>query len=203
MPERAIHGGDSTRLRDGAAGGERSTTTGAEGACARVLDHRHVALSFEIRECGPDDAERLAWMGLLPAQRASIDEAYARHAAGREVLLVAASQGFPIAVVRLELPHDGSEHDEDPIAVIAALRVMPGLQNLGIGTALLLAAERVMRERGVPTAEISIERDDLRGIARYVRRGYVAIECDACGHVVLRKSLDPFAARPLQSMPSR
>lgn len=168
---------------------------------AGVLDHRHVALSFEIRECGPDDAERLEWMGLLPAQRASIDEAYARHEAGREVLLVAASQGFPIALVRLDLSHDDA--DEEGIAVIAALRVMPGLQGLGIGTALLLAAERVMRERGVRTSEISIERDDLRGIARYVRRGYVAIECDACGHVVLRKVLDPFAARPLQSLRSR
>ncbi|MDQ3036289.1 MAG: GNAT family N-acetyltransferase [Myxococcota bacterium] len=171
------------RRDDGGDGGDGAST------CARELDRRHVGLSLAIRECKPDDASKLEWMGLLRAQRASIDDAYARHTSGEEVLLVAESQGFPIALARLDL------HEE--IAVVLALRVMPGLQGLGIGTALLASAERILRERGRAIAQISVDRDDLKGVARYVRLGYVAIECDDTGHIVLQKSLDPSTARRL------
>lgn len=163
---------------------------------ATELDRRHVGLSLAIRECQPGDAAKLEWMGLLPAQRASLDEAYARHARGEEVLLVAESQGFPVALVRIAFPEGGDARES--AASIAALRVMPGLQGLGLGTALMAAAERVVRERGRAAIEIAVASSDAKSVARYVRLGYAADEQSDDGRTVLRKLLDPGAARPLQ-----
>lgn len=198
MAERALDRGIRPRgSRDTAAAGHTpSAANGAASARGRELDHRHVGLSLTIRESRDDDAAKLEWMGLSPRQRASLDDAYARHARGDELLLVAESQGFPIALVRLALP--ARDDDQDRAVSIAALRVMPGLQGLGIGTALIAAAERSLRERGRAVIEIAVPDTDPKSLARYVRLGYAATQRDGEGHIVLRKLLDPTAARPLQ-----
>jgi GNAT superfamily N-acetyltransferase len=201
MPERNLHHGNergaTPRLpRDSAAARHSAPANGGALAppapAAPELDRRHVGLSLGIRECLPDDAAKLEWMGLMPAQRASLDDAYARHARGDEVLLVAESQGFPVALLRITLPAEAGE-----AASIAALRVMPGLQGLGLGTALMAAAERVARQRGRAALEISIDDDDEKGRARNVRLGYAAVARND-GRTLLRKTLDLAAARPLQ-----
>lgn len=186
MPQRAPGDGAA---RDGAH--DRGDHTHA-----RELDRRHVALSLRIRECERSDVEKLGWLGLLPGQRDAIDDAWARHARGEDLILVAESQGFPIALARIELARAPSP----ALGVIAALRVMPGLTGLGIGGALLAAAERVLRERGRAAVEIEVDGHDAREIARFARLGYQRVDGSVNGATArrarMRKWIDPLAAPP-------
>ncbi|UJR83608.1 GNAT family N-acetyltransferase [Sandaracinus amylolyticus] len=165
---------------------------------ARELDRRHVALSLAIREASATDLHALSWLGLAQEQVDVIDATLERCARGEEVVLVAASRGAPLAMIRARV----ARRSEPDVAVIEAVRVMPGLQGLGIASALIVAIERVLRERGRTIIEVCIGRHDERELARYARLGYVRTGTAWDGRSVMRKSLDLLAARPLQILAS-
>ncbi|AKF03867.1 GNAT family N-acetyltransferase [Sandaracinus amylolyticus] len=165
---------------------------------ARELDRRHVALSLTIREACAADLHALSWLGLAQDQTEVIDETLERCARGEEIVLVAASRGAPLAMIRARVARRG---DPD-VALIEAVRVMPGLQGLGIASALIVAIERVLRERARAVIEVRVARHDERDLARYARLGYVRTGTAWDGRSVMRKSLDLLAARPLQILAS-
>lgn len=176
----------TTSQRGGAAGARLPTRP-------RELDHRHVALSLTIREASDADLRGIAWTGLDREQQRALEATLRRCARGEEVVLVATSREAPLAVIRARL----SRRSEPDTTSIESLRVMPGLHGLGIATALLAALERVLRERGRSAIEVRVAPGSEAELARYARVGYATVGTDSEGRVVLRKSLDLLAARPL------
>lgn len=176
-----------TRSQPGGGGGARLPTP------ARELDHRHVALSLTIREATDADLSSLGWLGLDPEQRRVVRAALERCARGEEIVLVAASRDAPLAMIRARL----ARRSAPDVALIEALRVMPGLHRLGIATALTLALERVLRERGRRVLEVRLARGAQADLARFARLGYRPADEPTGELVTLRKPLALVAARPL------
>jgi ribosomal protein S18 acetylase RimI-like enzyme len=61
------------------------------------------------------------------------------------------------------------------VAEIMQLVTRDELQGLGVGTALIAAAEERLRRRGVPVARVGVEDDNPRARALYERLGYGVI----------------------------
>jgi ribosomal protein S18 acetylase RimI-like enzyme len=106
---------------------------------------------------------------------------YGRHLAGECAFLVAAANRFPVGQVWADVTAERPEG----AGVISALRVIPCLQGLGVGTRLIAAAERVMKDRGLTAAEIGVEQDNRRARRLYERLRYA----------VLRDNYEPDHAR--------
>lgn len=139
-----------------------------------MIDQRF-SLAFEvhIRGCHASDLSDLEWFGMFSAaaHRAAVQRAYERHLAGESAFLVAEANRFPVGQVWVDL----TKKRPEGTGVVSALRVIPCLQGLGIGTRLIDAAERVITQRGLPTAEIGVEQDNPRARRLYERLGYSVI----------------------------
>ena len=61
---------------------------------------------------------------------------------------------------------------EGPVALLGELYVAPDLRGRGLGSALLLAAEAVTRERGGELLEINVNASDIDARRFYERHGY-------------------------------
>jgi len=61
---------------------------------------------------------------------------------------------------------------EGPVALLDELYVVPRERNRGIGSTLLAAAERAVRERGCELLEINVDGQDLEARRFYERHGY-------------------------------
>ncbi len=145
-----------------------------------------IELAVTIRPAHADDLQDLEWYGHQARLRRHMAEIVRRRAAGETELLVAELNGF--AVARL-----GIDFVRLPDAVLLwSFAVIPHLQSLGIGTAMLEDAERLSRERGFDTAEIRVEQDNVRARRLYEHRGF-AVVAEAAGprppEWVLRKRL--------------
>jgi ribosomal protein S18 acetylase RimI-like enzyme len=129
-----------------------------------------LTLDVHIRGCRSNDLRDLEWFGMFSAaaDRAAIESAYRRHLAGEEVFLVADANHFPVGQVWVDLTTKRPERT----GVIWALRVLPCLQGLGIGTRLIGAAEQAMKARGHATSELGVEKDNPRAQRLYERLGY-------------------------------
>lgn len=104
--------------------------------------------------------------------REIIDAEYERHRAGTNVMLVADFNKAPVGQIWIDLEKKATER----IGVLWALRVFPWFQKMRIGTRLLEAAERVLRQRGYRTAELSVAKNNLRAKRLYERKGYRAVK---------------------------
>jgi ribosomal protein S18 acetylase RimI-like enzyme len=96
---------------------------------------------------------------------------YERHEKGENVILVAELNGFPIGRLWVDL----EKRRQDSTGVLWAFAVLPPLQNLGIGTRLMTAAEGVLRSQGFRIAEIGAEKDNPGARRLYERLGYRVI----------------------------
>ncbi len=65
---------------------------------------------------------------------------------------------------------------DGPVALLDELYVAPQLRGRGLGSALLIAAEDVIRRRGGELVEINVEGDDIDARRFYERHGYVNSE---------------------------
>ena len=120
------------------------------------------------------DASRAGWTteaDFLDGRRTGLDEVGACIALPRSRILLAE------AVVAESANHQllACAHvaDEDAAGYFGMFSVQPGLQNTGIGKAMLAEAERIAREEGkLPTMQMTVI--DIRAelIAWYERRGY-------------------------------
>ena len=59
-----------------------------------------------------------------------------------------------------------------PVGLLDELYVVPGHRGRGLGTALLQAAEQVVRDRGGDVLEINVDGDDTDARRFYERHGY-------------------------------
>ena len=125
-------------------------------------------LELEIRQCARQDLPQLEWFGLYTEHRQLIQEAFRRQQAGEVIMLVADLDGFPVGQAWLDL----SARSADSVGVIWALRVIPLLRNHGIGTHLIITAERLLSERGYRWSELTVDQDEPRARRLYERLGY-------------------------------
>jgi GNAT superfamily N-acetyltransferase len=134
--------------------------------CAAPSDVAELVALVESAYRG--DSSRLGWTteaDLLGGQRTDHAEVTSL-ISDPSVALVLAMLGEELAgsvAVRID-PND--------VAHIGMFAIRPTLQGSGLGTALLAEAERVARDRGAFTAEMTVIEQRLELLAWYARRGY-------------------------------
>jgi len=160
-------------------------------------------LQLHLRYCRAEDVPKLEWGGMFSMDAYIIEKSFLRHLAGKNIMLVCEANNFPIAQVWIDL----ERHAADGAGFIWALRVLPGLRRLGIGTRLVAAAEALIAEHGFACAEISVETHNVRARQLYERLGYQQIGDDGDPpvewspepehlqppHIIMRKQLTPGA----------
>ncbi|MBV9108691.1 MAG: GNAT family N-acetyltransferase [Gemmatimonadetes bacterium] len=130
----------------------------------------HLPLAITIRPCTEEDLQELEWYGLFTHHREIFDDAFARQERGETLMLLAVANGFPIGQAWIDF--DARPEEDEPVALIWAMRVYPFLQGHGIGARLLAAAEAAIRARGCRWSEIGVEKDNPRARRLYERMGY-------------------------------
>jgi GNAT superfamily N-acetyltransferase len=114
------------------------------------------------------------------------DEFFAHHLHRPDlgVLLVAWHDGRPVGdvFVRWSFAQNPRIHERYPgVPVLDHLEVTPALRRRGIGTSLVHAAERAIRDRDSPLAMLLVEVDNPDAARLYRRLGYVDWECGTVG----------------------
>jgi ribosomal protein S18 acetylase RimI-like enzyme len=128
-----------------------------------------ISLPVRIERAEPHHLDQLEWYGHQRHLRPHIDAILERRQRDEAELLVAVANGF--AVGRL-----GIDFVRRPgAALLWSFAVVPHLQGLGIGTALVRAAEAVARGRGFAAAEIDVAKENPRAQALYERLGYAVV----------------------------
>ncbi|HEY4731090.1 MAG TPA: GNAT family N-acetyltransferase [Myxococcales bacterium] len=129
-----------------------------------------VGLTFRarIRTCRESDLPQLEWYGMHWADRQLIRRAFRRTASGQVRMLVADADGHPVGQVWIDLTAKSGKG----IGVVWALRVHPMFRGKGLGERMMLAAERVVRSKGLRWAEIGVDPGDRRAKSFYRRLGY-------------------------------
>ena len=133
-----------------------------------VLDRLVLPLTVSVRPCREEDLSNLEWFGCFTHHREIFRQAYERQLRGEVVMLIADLQGFPVGQAWLDLEKRRTES----IGVLWAVRVLPFLRNLGIGSLLIRAAERLLHTRGMDGAELGVEKDNVEARRLYERLGY-------------------------------
>lgn len=124
--------------------------------------------SLRVDDLTAADFPAITWAGTRRHLQA-VAEVVARVASGEtEYLAVRAPDGTPIAI-------GGIEYTEAPgVGTIYQLSTHPELQGLGLGTALISAAEERISRRGLSVARVGVEDDNPRARVLYERLGYRA-----------------------------
>lgn len=133
-------------------------------------------LELRIRRCTAPDLPLLEWFGLYACHREIIREAFRRQQIGENLMLVAEANRFPAGQVWIDLARERASST----GVLWALRVLPSLQGMGIGSLLIAAAERALRERGYERAGIAVEDDNEGARLLYERLGYQEVRRERC-----------------------
>ena len=97
-----------------------------------------------LRLCEESDLPKLEWSGTFTDQRELIRRAFERKQEGEVEMVVADIDGFPVGQIWIDFSKVRNEHT----AVLWALRVLPNLQNKGIGTKLITRAVEMSRGKG-------------------------------------------------------
>ncbi len=122
--------------------------------------------SLVIDDLRAEDLPALGWSGTAAHLR-SVAGYLARVPSEEiEYLVVRGVAGTPVAKA-------GIDYAEAPgVATIMQVATHGDLQGLGLGTALIAAAEDRIRRRGLTVARIGVEDDNPRARALYERLGY-------------------------------
>lgn len=121
-----------------------------------------LAMSVDFREQMPHDLERLGWSG------GETHLAYLSAAASRVGEVVVLVGELPTG----ELVASGAVDFTQPLPTLWMLSVRPDWQGLGIGTGLVAALEERIRAMGHAQAALTVEHDNPRARALYLRLGY-------------------------------
>jgi ribosomal protein S18 acetylase RimI-like enzyme len=121
------------------------------------------APAFTIRRCEKRDLAHFGGFG-PPAHVRHCLERFARN----DVVILVAVDGDDVPVGKVHVCLD----QPDQTALIEAAAVVEPLRGMGIGTALMYAAEELARERGLGVVQLGVE--DFNAAARrlYERLGY-------------------------------
>jgi GNAT superfamily N-acetyltransferase len=136
-----------------------------------------------IRRAGSSDAATLARLlhdfntefDTETDSQPVLETRFARILTDDRVLALLASHrsqdtGFALITLRPAIWFDG------PVATLDELYVVPGRRDQGIGTALLMRACRLLRERGCPEMHINVDEVDADTRRFYERHGFVNTE---------------------------
>jgi ribosomal protein S18 acetylase RimI-like enzyme len=135
---------------------------------ARESGAREIALPLTIRDLASADVAACAWSGSATHLAAIALALHRVHLGEVDYLAACPPSGLPVAI-------GGVDYAKTPGAgTIGQLAVHPALQSCGIGTALIDAAERRIRARGLRRAELRVEDGNPRARALYERLGYRA-----------------------------
>lgn len=131
----------------------------------RVLETDGVD-SLRVDDLTRDDLPSLGWSG-TPLHLVSVRRALDRVASGEvEYLVVRGPDGHPIAKVGIDYAADAGAGTLWQMATATELR------GRGIGTQLISAAERRIRERGLSFGQLDVEDNNPRARVLYERLGY-------------------------------
>jgi ribosomal protein S18 acetylase RimI-like enzyme len=111
-------------------------------------------------------------MGLHTGDRSIIEATFAAQVRGEALMLIGESGGFPVAQAWIDFVDRGSPDCPH----LWAVRVFPPLRRAGLGTALLEAAERHVRESDARAVELGVEPDHPAARRFYERLGYAPAE---------------------------
>ncbi|MFI9810118.1 GNAT family N-acetyltransferase [Streptomyces sp. NPDC052301] len=127
-----------------------------------------VVLPVSVRDLLPRDLPACAWSGSATHLR-HVERELARAATGEvDYLAVCGPANLPVAVGGIDYTVSHSA------GTLWQLAVHPALQSCGLGTLLIRAAERRIRDRGLRRAELAVEESNPRARALYERLGYTA-----------------------------
>lgn len=127
-----------------------------------------VALPVTIRPASENDLPTLEWYGLHTPHREIIAGAFRLQERGDGSMLLADVNGFPVGQICI----DFLRKRPSGRATLWALRVFQPFRRLGLGVRLVRAAERLVVQRGVPFAELGVDRDNAGVLPFYERLGY-------------------------------
>lgn len=127
-----------------------------------------IEIDVTIRRCRQEDLLELEWGGAYTPHRELIREAYEQQRHGELLMLVADLNGRPIGQIWIDLQRKRRRS----VAVLWALRVLPYLQRLGVGTRLIEVAEQAAVQLGFRTAELDVEPHNHGARRLYERLGY-------------------------------
>lgn len=137
---------------------------------ARIAEHGP-DLRMVIRECDESDLDMLDACRVSNLDREVIEATFQAAQRGEAVMLVAEVNGTPIGQVWLDL----ARKSLDNAGLLWALRVVPYLRNLGIGTKLIRAAERTLRNLGFVQIDLTVEKANYPARRLYRRLGYILV----------------------------
>ncbi|MCI0714577.1 MAG: GNAT family N-acetyltransferase [Chloroflexi bacterium] len=138
-------------------------------------------LDVQFRIAEESDLEKLEWYGQYTHFRNLFRLTYEGQLRGERLMLLADTNGFPVGQVfillnqRINLWQSVLNRSGNPPqqrGYLYALRVMDHLQGQGIGTRLILEAERLMVENGSSWSTISVAKDNPRAMQLYSRLDY-------------------------------
>ena len=131
-----------------------------------------LALPVTVRHACADDLRPLEWFGLITPYREIVEAYFAEAQNTPNVFLVALSNEFPVGQVWANMVKFGDQQ----IGEISALRVIPNLQKLGIGSLLVHAAEDAIRQHGFHTAQLNVSLENPNARRLYDRLGYTVVD---------------------------
>ncbi|MFB7360046.1 GNAT family N-acetyltransferase [Streptomyces gardneri] len=164
---------------------------------------------MEIRPCRAEDVPVLDRHIPAPGAPSRHADRFARQEAGAGTYLLAWRDGVPVG--HGQVRWDGCAAPEVRAVLgdcpeLNGLDVWPeGLRGQGIGTALVHAAEELVRERGGTALGLGVARDNPRAAALYARLGYEPVVAytdrwawtDAAGRTHACADACTFLVRPL------
>ena len=125
-----------------------------------------VKLRLTVRDLEPTDLGDLDWSGGSEHVRAMAAALQATYTDDMAVLVVALANGRLAATGAVDFRPDPAAGE------LTMLAVHEHLQSLGLGTRLVTALEKRIRARGRRTARLTVEHDNPRARALYLRLGY-------------------------------
>lgn len=128
-----------------------------------------IQLPVAIRRAEEADLPQLDWYGHQRHLRPHIAKILERRERAETELLVAVANEFAVGRIGIDFARRPGR------AVLWSFAVIPNLQGLGVGTALIRAAETICLDRGVATVEIDVGKDNFRARALYERLGYAVV----------------------------
>jgi ribosomal protein S18 acetylase RimI-like enzyme len=125
-----------------------------------------VKLRLTVRDLEPGDLGDLDWSGGSEHVRAVAETLQATYTDEMAVLVVALANGRLVATGAVDFRPDPQAGE------LMMLSVHEHLQSLGLGSRLVAALEKRTRNRGRHLARLTVEHDNPRARALYLRLGY-------------------------------
>lgn len=133
-----------------------------------------------IRAVTAADLAALEWEGEFAHFRKLFADTFADMQKGRRLMLVAERQRYLLGQVFIQFRSQAAMlADGRSRGYLYAFRVRPSYQNMGIGTALLDAAENVLLKYGYEYGVLAVAKDNPGALRLYERNGYIVIGEDA------------------------